>query len=202
MNGTGLAAAAAKQRWNDINRWKRNPTARFNGEARAAIATTVLLSNPTVNTYLMGIYKDSLPGGRLSIVSMALMRKSYNNVRGQVNVTNDYPPLVNGQPNPAWVKRQREIELQLAMRTAREHNGDGGNHAKHGSFAAMLEYDRTADGGQYARRFVNAFEYPVAQPADPRRHQPVADYFALRCTSDLPDTVPRGGLDITPLVLP
>ncbi|MCC2961292.1 DUF6531 domain-containing protein [Massilia sp. IC2-278] len=202
MNGTGLAAAAAKQLWNDINRWKRNPTARFNGEARAAIATTVLLSDPTVNTYLMGIYKDSLPGGRLSIVSMALMRKSYNSVRGQVNVTNDYPPLVNGQPNPAWVKRQREIELQLAMRTAREHNGDGGNHAKSGSFAAMLEYDRTAGGGQYAHRFVNAFEYPVTQPADPRRQQPVADYFALRCTSDLPDTVPRGGLDITPLVLP
>ena len=202
MTGTGLNAATAETIWNDINRWKRSPTANFNGEAKAAFATTVLMSTTTVRNYLMGIYKDSAHGGRFDTVSMALMRSSYNSVQGRVNQTNNIAQtLSDGQPNPAWAARQRQIEIELAIRTGRFHNGDIGRAAQNGTFNAVLAADSSHGGRQYGRRLVNAYEYPVVQPADRRRWQPTGDYFALRCTADLPNSIPRGGIDMKPLNL-
>lgn len=202
MTGTGLGAAAAETLWNDINRWKQNPTANLNGEARAAVGTKVLMSDPAVQTYLMDIFRDSAAGGRFSIVSLALMRHSYDSVLGQVNVTNTHPPTLNGAPNPAWVTRQRQIEIELGMRTGREHNGDYNGTAKNGTFAQVRAADSATAGRQYGHRLMNAFEYPVVQPANPNQQQPTGDYFSLRCTADLPANIPRGGLQITPLTLP
>ena len=203
MKGTGLTATAASTLWNDMNRWKEKPTAGFDGEARAAFATTVLMATPSVHDYLMGIFKDTTPGGRFFLVSMALMRDSYNTVQGKVNQTNNLAPkLANGQPNPAWAARQRQIEIELAVRTGRVHNGDYNGAAQNGSFTDVLAADRHPKRGrQYGRRLVNAYEYPVVQPADPRQQQPTGDYFALRCTTDLPDNVPRGGIQLNRLDL-
>lgn len=203
MAGTGLNASAAATIWNDINRWKRNPTANFNGEARAAFGTAVLMATPNVRNYLMGIFQDSARGGRFYQVSMALMRKSYNDVQGQVNQTNNLAPtLPNGQPNPAWAARQRQIEIELGMRTGRSHNGDYDRSARTGTFAAVLAADNARAGRKYGHRLMNAYEYPVIQPTNPRQHQPTADYFAMRCTADLPNNIPRGGIHISPLNLP
>jgi RHS repeat-associated protein len=201
--GTGLSGTAAETVWNDLNRWKRNPTRSFNGEARAAFATTVLMATPNVRNYLMGIFKDSARGGRFYTVSLALMRESYNSVRGRVDQTNNYAPtLPDGQPNPAWATRQRQIEIELAVRTGRAHNGDYNGAARRGTFAAVLAADSSPTRGrQYGRRLVNAFEYPVVQPSNPRQQQPTGDYFALRCTADLPSNVPKGGIQINPLNL-
>ncbi len=203
MTGTGLDAGAAATMWNDINRWKRSPTANFNGEARAAFATTVLMATPNVRNYLMGIFQDSARGGRFYQVSMALMRKSYNDVQGQVNQTNNVAPtLANGQPNPAWAVRQRQIEIELGMRTGRSHNGDYNRSAREGNFAAVIAADNANAGRKYGHRLMNAHEYPVIQPSNPNRRQPTADYFAMRCTADLPGSIPRGGIQVNPLNLP
>lgn len=204
MAGTGLNGTTALMLWNDMNRWKRQPTTGLNGEARAAFATTVLMATPNVRNYLMGIFQDSAPGGRSYLVSMALMRESYTKVQGQVNQTNNIAPaLANGQPNPAWTARQRQIEIELAVRTGRAHNGDYNGAAQNGSFAAVLTADsHPTRGRQYGRRLVNAFEYPVVQPPNSRNQQPTADYFAIRCTAELPGSVPRGGIQMNPLSLP
>jgi len=203
MAGSGLGASAAATTWDDMNRWKQHPTPNLNGEARAAFATKVLMSDPVVRTYLMGIFTDSAPGGRFSLVSMALMRSSYQNVVDEVNLTNNFAQtLPGGAPNPQWQARQRQIEIELAMRTARMHNGDYDGSAQNGSFSEVLSEDSDAKGRQYGHRFLNVQEYPVVQPTDPRKRQPTADYFSLRCTSQLPAaTVPRGGLEMKPLQL-
>lgn len=203
MAGTGLNASAAATIWDDINRWKRNPTASFNGEAGAAFGTTVLMATPNVRNYLMGIFQDAARGGRFYQVSMALMRKSYNDVQGQVNQTNNVAPtLPNGQPNPAWAARQRQIEIELGMRTGRSHNGDYDNLARTGTFGAVLDSDNANAGRKYGHRLMNAYEYPVIQPTNPNQQQPTADYFAMRCTAELPDNIPRGGIQVNPLNLP
>jgi hypothetical protein len=120
-----------------------------------------------------------------------------------VDQTNNYAPtLPDGQPNPAWATRQRQIEIELAVRTGRAHNGDYNGAARRGTFAAVLAADSSPTRGrQYGRRLVNAFEYPVVQPSNPRQQQPTGDYFALRCTADLPSNVPKGGIQINPLNL-
>jgi RHS repeat-associated protein len=203
MNGSGLDANAAATIWNDMNRWKQNPSANLNGEARAAFATQVLMTDPVVRTYLMGIFKDSAPGGRFSMVSLALMRSSYRDIVDQVDQTNSFAQsLPNGSVNPQWQARQRQIEIELGLRTARMHNGDYDRSAQGGTLAQVLAEDSNVRGRQYAHRFLNVQEYPVQQPTDPRRQQPTADYFSLRCTSQLPPAaVPRGGLEMKPLQL-
>lgn len=203
MNKSGLSATAAASIWNDMNDWRQHPSNNLNGEAKAAFGTKVLMAEPAVKTYLMNIFKDSSPGGRFETVSLTLMKSSYNQVKDQVDQRNSVAPtLVDSTANPAWAARQRAIELELAMRTARVHNGDYNRSAREGSFAAVLAEDSAARGRQYAHRFVNAAEQPVVQPADPNRRQPTADYFSLRCTASLSSTkVPRGGLQMTALQL-
>src|SRR6185369_9956026 len=101
-------------------------------EARQAFATKVLMSDPSVRDYLMGIFKDSAPDGKFDMVSLGLMRINYAAIEGQVDQTNNENPILNGQPNPAWLARQRQIEIELAMRTARMHNGDYNHSANNG----------------------------------------------------------------------
>jgi len=200
--GTGLDDAAAKALWNDIVAWAKKPDASFNGEARAAVSTTVLMSDPAVKKYLMDIFKDSAAGGKFSVVSLALMRISYDDVKGKVDQTNSFPPTVDGKPNPAWVKRQRQIEIELGVRTGRAHNGDWDQSAKTGTFVEVVAADANEKKGrQYGHRLMNAYEYPVIQPKDDKKRQPTGDYFSFRCTAELPGNIPRGGLQITPLNL-
>jgi hypothetical protein len=123
-------------------------------------------------------------------------------VQGQVNQTNNIAQtLPDGQPNPAWAARQRQIEIELVVRTGRAHNGDYNGAAQNGTFDAVLSADSARRGRQYGHRLANAFEYPVVQPANPRQQQPTGDYFALRCAADLPNSVPRGGIQVNPLNL-
>lgn len=200
MTGTGLNAARAERIWNDINCWKRNPTANLNNEALQAFVSTVVLADPAMNNWLMPIFMDN--GGAFNVVSRYLIRENYDDIVGRVNQTNANPlTLQNGSINPAWQARQREIEIELAARTARLHNGDPHGHARNSALRTMMNWDATNAGRQYATRFLNAFEWPVVQPANPRRRQPTGDYFSLRCTSTLPASAPRGGLQFSPLVL-
>lgn len=137
------------------------------------------------------------------MASLALVRDNYAQIVGRVDTKNgEDHQLPYGGVNPLWEQRQRQIELELAARTARMHNGDLGKAASTGSFAEVWRRDSSADGRQYARRFLNSPEYPVRQPTDPRRQQPVGDYFALRCATQLPKTIGKLGLQMTPLKTP
>lgn len=197
---TGLSEAAAKRVWDDIRNWYAQPSPNLSGEARAAFATTVLMNDPKVRDYLMGIFRDSKPGGKFSVASLALVRDNYARIVRRVDTSNNETPhLPDGTINKLWEQRQREVELELAARTARMHNGDLGDHAAKGSLSDMWRRDSSANGRQYARRFLNAPEYPVRQPADPLRQQPVGDYFALRCASELPPAIAKLGIQMTPL---
>lgn len=204
MTNTGLNAQQAERIWNDINRWKRNPTANLNEEARQAFISTVVLADPAMNNYLMGIFRDSTQNGAFNRVSKYLIRDNYDSIvaaRRGIE-TNPHPvTLPNGSINPAWQTRQREIEIELAARVARLHNGDPNGYATHSTLQTMMNWDATRTGRQYVTRFLNVFEWPVVQPTDPRSQQPTGDYFSLRCTSTLPAAVSRGGLQLTPVVL-
>jgi hypothetical protein len=141
-----------------------------------------------------------------------VIQSNYNSILAQVDMTNTLPQtLADGSVNPAWQARQREIEIQLAARTARMHNGDlclNGTAqncslwaAQQAGFADMMAADQQARGRQYATRFLNVPEWPVTQPANPRLQHPTGDYFSLRCTDTLPASVTRGGLQMRPLSL-
>jgi hypothetical protein len=198
--GTGLSEASAEKVWNDIRNWYAQPSPNLFGEARAAFATTVLMSDSTVRDYLMGIFRDSKPGGKFSTASLALVRDNYAQVVGRVDASNkETPRLADGQTNPLWLQRQRQVELELAARTARMHNGDLGDFAAKGSLSDMWQRDSSTNGRQYARRFLNAPEYPVRQPSNSRRQQPVGDYFSLRCATELSPAIAKLGMQMAPL---
>jgi hypothetical protein len=63
-----------------------------------------------------------------------------------------------------------------------------------------MQADQRAVGRQYATRFLNIPNYPVNQSSDPRRQQPVGDYFSLRCVEEIPtEKVTKGGMEFMPL---
>lgn len=209
---TGLQTdAQAEKIWNAINSWKRHPKKNLNNEAKNAIISTVILSDPTMNQYLMGIFKDSANDGAFNQVSKYLMQQNYDRVAAVVDQTNTNPEkLADGSINPAWQKRQRAIEIELAARVARLHNGDlckkpskgcHKNVATTGTMQELMTADSRKNGRQYATRFLNIADWPVTQPANPRRQQPTGDYFSLRCASKLPQVVTRGGMQMKPLKL-
>src|SRR5690606_30903631 len=134
ITGTGLDEVTAKTIWNDIRRWFAQPSPNLAGEARAAFGTTVLMHDPVVREYLMEIFQDSKPGGKFSMASLALVRDNYAQIVGRVDTKNgEDHQLPYGGVNPLWEQRQRQIELELAARTARMHNGDLGKAASTGS---------------------------------------------------------------------
>jgi hypothetical protein len=154
-----------------------------------------MYADPSVRTYLMGIFQDSSRNGRFDTMSQALILANYDTIASHVNTTNSVAATINGAPNPAWETRQRQIEIELAARTARLHNG--GQIAVTGTLAQVMNNDTR----QYVHRFLHAYEYPVVQPPNPTQQQPTADYVALRCAESLPATVTRHGLEMRNLNL-
>lgn len=197
ISGSGLDKTNAEKYWNDMNAWRKNPGKNREGEASAALATQVMMEDAAVKNYMMGIYKDSVPNGKFDLVSLYLMRGSYDSISTAVNTTNAYPMNdAFGQKNPDWVLRQREIEIELAARTARIHNGSTKKLAT-GSLTDLMEWDKTKNGRLYSHRFLNIPDWPFTDP----KGQPTADYFDFRCSSELPATVKGQGLKLTPLSL-
>jgi hypothetical protein len=205
ISKTGLSAEVAGETWNDLNRWKRNPSPNLNGEARAAFASKVILAEPLLKNYLMSIISDSKKDGAFSQMSEYFLMKNYRAVQGAVNKSNEFSEITEkGEENRKWIARQREIEAELALRVARLHNGDLckklasqciRNVAKTGSLQELIEADSRPDGRLYATRFLNAEEYPV--PQAPGAIQPVGDYFSLRCLEKIDEsTAIRGGLEM------
>jgi hypothetical protein len=209
MTDVGLIESDAGTIWNDMVKWRKNPSPAFESEASAAFASTVVLKNDVVRSYLMSIFSDSSVNGAFDKVSEYMMWGSYGKLTDVVDDVNEFPEtLEDGSKNPKWLKRQRQIEMELAVRVARLHNGDlckvpesrcVKNIATTGTLNEIIDADRSR-GRQYATRFINAIEYPVNQPSDPKRQQPVGDYFSLRCAEQLsPKIVPRAGLQMIAL---
>lgn len=210
ISKTGLSINVAISLWNDINKWKKNPVPNLNEEAKAAIASFVIFQNQIVREYLMSIFKDTSSNGRFNMVSEYLMRTALIEIKSKIDTSNKFVETnAKGDINPEWEKRQREIEIELATRVARLHNGDlcatpstncTRNVARTGTLLEVMNADKRSVGRQYARRFVNITEFPVDQPSDPGRQQPVGDYFSLRCTEDfVKESNIKRGLEFKPL---
>lgn len=168
--------------------------------------TEVLFADPTVKEYLMGIFKDSRPNGAFDQVSLYLMRENYDKVAASGIVDDTNTEKKAGEDvsdGTAWMERQREIEIEYAARVARRHNGDSrkNKYTTTKSLKEMMDFD--TKNKSYAHLFINVDAWPWTPPSDPTKMQPVANYFSLRCADSLPEgSVPHGGLQMEPLVLP
>lgn len=210
MRKTGLTENVANSLWNDINKWKRSPEPNLNGEARAAIASFVILQNQVVREYLIDIFKDTAADGRFNMVSEYLLKINLNEIKNQIDASNKFSERTGkGEVNPEWQKRQQEIEIELAARVARLHNGDlcatpvancTPNVARTGSLTEVMNADKRDAGRQYARRFINISDFPIIQPSDPGRQKPVGNYFSLRCAEKFAkESNVKSGLEMMPL---
>lgn len=206
ISHSGFSESEAMKVWNDINSWKKKPVPNLNGEAAAAFYSKTIMSNSVLKEYLMGIVKDSKPNGLFNIISEYFLEENFNEIERSLKIKNEFPEfLEGGKRNPKWITRQREIEIEYALRVARLHNGDlcitvekncKRNVAKSGTLLQLLAADSRPQGRSYATRFVNVQEYPY-RPREGEVAQPVADYFSLRCTESLDaEVVQRGGLEL------
>lgn len=209
ISNSGFSDADAMQVWNDMNLWKRNPAPNLSGEAAAAFYSKVIMSDSVLKEYLMEIIMDSKPSGAFNLMSEYFLKENYETVKKALNIKNDFPEFLDDKKiNPKWIARQREVEIEYALRVARLHNGDlcaeatkscKRNVAVSGTISQLIEADSRSQGRSYATRFVNAKEYPYI-PKDGEVLQPVGDYFSLRCTESFDlRSVERGGLEMIKL---
>lgn len=129
---TGLG----EQAYEDIVRFKTNPLKNSSGsslmgDVREGFRTAAIMSDATLETYLMGIFKDF---DKFTVMSHALMRKNMNLVLAKF-------PSAN--------------EEEIAGRVARLHNGGPGSNWKAKVFSTLI----SSDDNDYVKRFLGKPKY-------------------------------------------
>lgn len=157
------------------------------GEAKNAFMTESIFSDSVLGLWLMSLYKSF---DKFNFISRTFIKVNLREIIARVDLTgnflNDVKPLENSnKANPAFEKRQREIETELAMRTARKHNGGGQPFAQNIDLVTRsCSYGKPCDEGDYVRTFVGT-------------RAGRGDWRSLRCA----EIKPLRGLQIVPLSL-
>ncbi|MHB8921464.1 MAG: hypothetical protein ACYC3N_10620 [Halothiobacillus sp.] len=158
-----LASGLNRQAFIDMVCFVKAPPARPLGEAREAFATEAIFSDTVLKDWMMGVFKSG-QGGAFDYISRVLIRKNLRDVLNAPNLSGRFQnaetaALPNGQPNPAYAQRQRQIEEELAMRTARRHNGDKANTALSPDVSVLTractdQNKPRCDVGDYVHKFI------------------------------------------------
>jgi RHS repeat-associated protein len=160
------------------------------GEARNAFMTASILADPVLGVWLMDLYKSY---DRFNFISRVFIRNNLRRITENPplssQLTNSVASkLPDGTPNPTYKARQRQIEDELAMRTARLHNGSPGALSLDLSVvtrSCSRDGPRPCDQGDYVKTFIGA-------------RAGRGDWRSLRCG----DIGARRGLQLMSLQLP
>jgi hypothetical protein len=129
------------------------------GEAKNAFMTESILADPILKLWLINLYKSV---DRFDLVSRVFIRNNIRLILGKENLAehfkNEYFPLdKNGVANPAYKVRKRQIEDELAMRTARLHNGGGAPFATNlDQVTRACTAGNPCDTGNYVSTFIGS----------------------------------------------
>ena len=157
------------------------------GEAKNAFMTESIFSDSILKLWLMNLYKSF---DKFNFVSRTFIRTNLREIMARReligNFQNNVSPVdSSNKTNPAFKKRQREIETELAMRTARRHNGGGQPFARNIDFVTRsCSAGRPCDEGDYVRTFIGT-------------RAGRGDWRSLRCAA----INPLRGLQMIPLSL-
>jgi hypothetical protein len=157
------------------------------GEAKNAFMTESIFSDSILKLWLMNLCKSF---DKFNFVSRTFIRTNLREIiahRDLVeNFRNNVLPIdSSNKTNSAFEKRQREIETELAMRTARRHNGGGQPFARDINLVTRnCSSGRPCDEGDYVSTFIGA-------------RAGRGDWRSLRCA----EIKPLKGLQMIPLSL-
>jgi hypothetical protein len=121
-------AALDRQNFIDMVCFVPEGKSKTEGEAKNAFMTESIFSDSILKSWLMSLYKSYDP---FNLVSRTFIRNNLRKILGSSELTER---LKNREPKEStnvpgisrFETRQREVEDELGMRTARLHNGGGG----------------------------------------------------------------------------
>ena len=146
-------------------------------EGLQSFATESIFSDEVLKNWMMSIFRST---DQFNYLSRILIR---NNLRAVLSRPSLEQQLLNSEPREsgAYLERQRAIERNLAMRTARVHNsGIGGN-----GLTLNLENLLTNDAGSYVAKFLGVN----------------GNWLSARCATPDNSQVKWHGLQMTVLIL-
>jgi len=156
------------------------PPGRPRGEGLQAFVTESIFSNAILKDWIMGIFKST---DKFNFLSRSLIRQNLRTVLGIKELTDQFQntEVLFPLPSDAYLARQRAIERNVTMRTARLHNGG----PKGSAFATNVEDLLTKDAGSYVSKFLSSN----------------GNWLSLRCATPDDNQARWHGLQLAPLQL-